>query len=76
MNRKDLRALTLMGPARDNQGSDPLAVPHLNNQLFMNSPLQLFVVSTNKLYTTVAYSGKKAGQILFLYLLLDCGFYL
>ena len=33
MNRKDLQALTLVGPSRDNQVLDPLAVLHLDNRL-------------------------------------------
>ena len=33
VNRKDLRALTLVGPTRDNLVIDPLAVLHLDNQL-------------------------------------------
>ena len=33
VNRKDLRAVTLVGPPRDNQEPDPLAVIHLDNQL-------------------------------------------
>ena len=33
MNRKDLRALTLVGPTRGNPVLDPLAALHLNNQL-------------------------------------------
>ena len=37
MNRKDLLALTLVGPPRDNPELDPLAVLHLDNQLFMCS---------------------------------------
>ena len=39
LNRKDLRALTLVGPTRDNPVLDPLAVLHLYNQLFINGPL-------------------------------------
>ena len=35
MNRKDLQALTLVGPTRNNPVLDPLAVLHLDNQLFM-----------------------------------------
>ena len=35
MNRKDLRALTLLGPPSDNPEPDPLAELHLENQLFM-----------------------------------------
>ena len=35
VNRKDLQALTLLGPTRDNPEPDPLAVLHLNNQLWM-----------------------------------------
>ena len=34
-NRKDLQALTLVGPPRDNLESDPLAVLHLDNWLFI-----------------------------------------
>ena len=34
MNRSDLRALTLVGPTRNIQALDPLAVQHLNNQLY------------------------------------------
>ena len=32
MNRKDLRALTLVGPTRNNPVLDPLAELHLDNQ--------------------------------------------
>ena len=35
VNRKDLQALTLMGPTRNNLVLDPLAVPHLDNRLYM-----------------------------------------
>ena len=35
MNRKDLRTLTLAGPTRNNPVLDPLAVQHLDNQLYM-----------------------------------------
>ena len=35
MNRKDLQALTLARPLRDNPEPDPLAVLHLDNQLFV-----------------------------------------
>ena len=35
VNRKDLRALTLVGPPRDNPEQDPLAVLHLHNRLCM-----------------------------------------
>ena len=31
-----MRALTLVGPTRDNMVLDPLAVLHLDNQLFIN----------------------------------------
>ena len=31
VNRKDLQALTLVGPTRDNPVPNPLAVLHLNN---------------------------------------------
>ena len=33
VNRKDLRALTLVGPTWDNPLLDPLAVLHLDNRL-------------------------------------------
>ena len=36
MNRKDYQALTLVGPTRGNPELDPLAVQHLDNQLFMS----------------------------------------
>ena len=39
VNRKDLRALTLVGPTRSNLVLDPLAKLHLDNPLFMNDPL-------------------------------------
>ena len=35
MNKKDLRALTLLGCTRVNPISDPLAVQHLYNQLYI-----------------------------------------
>ena len=35
MNRKDLQALTLVGPPRDNLELDPLAAQHLDNGLYM-----------------------------------------
>ena len=35
VNRKDLRALTLVGPTRNNQVLEPLAVLHLDNQLYI-----------------------------------------
>ena len=38
VNRNDLRALTLVGPPRDNPESDPLAVLHLDNRLCMKTP--------------------------------------
>ena len=31
MNRKDLRALTFVGPTRDDPVPDPLAITHLDN---------------------------------------------
>ena len=34
VNRKDLRALTLVGPTRDNPLLDPLAALHLDNRLY------------------------------------------
>ena len=41
VNRKDLRALTLVGPTRNNRILDPLAVLHLDNRLYiMNSNLK------------------------------------
>ena len=33
-NIKDLQALTLVGPTRENLVLDPLAIQHLDNQLF------------------------------------------
>ena len=33
VKKKDLRALTLLGPPRDNPEIDPLAVQHLDNRL-------------------------------------------
>ena len=35
VNRKDLRALTLMGPPRDNPEINPLPVLPLDSQLYM-----------------------------------------
>ena len=35
VNRKDLRAVTLVEPPKDNLEIDPLAVLHLNNQLYI-----------------------------------------
>ena len=35
VNSKDLRTLTLVGPAKDNPELDPLAVLHLDNRLFL-----------------------------------------
>ena len=37
LNIKELRALTLVGPTQNNPVSDPLAVLHFDNQLFMFS---------------------------------------
>ena len=37
VNRKDLRALTLVGPTRDNPEPDPLAVLHLDNRLYITT---------------------------------------
>ena len=34
VNRKDLLALTIVGPPRDNLELDPLVVLHLNNRLY------------------------------------------
>ena len=42
VNSKDLQALTLVGPRRENQVLDPLAIQHLNNGLFMNEPYNYF----------------------------------
>ena len=36
-NRKDLQALTLVGPTRENPVLDPLAVLHLDNWLCMKN---------------------------------------
>ena len=38
VNRKGLRALTLVGPTWNNPNQDPRAAPHLINQLFVNGP--------------------------------------
>ena len=35
MNRKDLWALTLEGPTKENLVPDPLAVEHLDNRLYI-----------------------------------------
>ena len=35
MNKTDLRALTLVGPTRENQVQDPLAVLNLDNLLYI-----------------------------------------
>ena len=40
MNRKDLRALTLVGPTRNNPELDLLAVLHLINRLCMMAEIQ------------------------------------
>ena len=45
MNRKDLRALSLVEPPRENLGLDPLAVEHLVHQLFIWK--SFFVILTN-----------------------------
>ena len=37
MNRKDLRASTLVGLSWENPILDPLAVPHLDNPLYIHS---------------------------------------
>ena len=34
---KDLRALTLVGPTRENPGLEPLAVLHLNDRLSLST---------------------------------------
>ena len=34
-DRKDLRALTLVGPTRENLVPDPLAVQHLDNRVYL-----------------------------------------
>ena len=44
VNKKDLRALNLEGPPKDNPEIDPLAVIHLDNQLCIP-----FVIGTEKL---------------------------
>ena len=41
MNAKDLQALTLVRPTRENRLLDPLTVLHLDNRLFLNVPLPL-----------------------------------
>ena len=41
MNKKDLQALTLVGPPRDNPELDPLAVLHLDNWLYMS---KIFII--------------------------------
>ena len=35
VNRKDLRALTLLGPTQDNPIPSPLTVLHLDNRLYI-----------------------------------------
>ena len=35
VNTKDLQALTLVGPAKDNPVPDPLAVTHFDNPLYI-----------------------------------------
>ena len=42
MKRKDLGALTFVGPPMDNPELDPLAVLHLENQLFMSPVSSVF----------------------------------
>ena len=41
MNRKELRALTLVGPTRDNPVLEPLAVLHINNRLYITCTYEL-----------------------------------
>ena len=52
VNRKDLRALTLMGLTWENPVPDPLAVKHLNNQLYIwivyLNPPWAFLLRTKK----------------------------
>ena len=43
-NRKDLQALILVGPTRDNWVLDPLAVLHLNNLAYILPRLHKFEV--------------------------------
>ena len=45
VKRKDLRASALMGLNQENPILGPLAVQHLNNQLFMNDPINDFFIS-------------------------------
>ena len=42
VNRKDLQALTLMGPTRENLVLDSLAVQHLHNQLYIYLQFSIF----------------------------------
>ena len=42
VNGIDLQALTLVGPTVTRPVLDPLAVMHLNNQLFMSASLHYF----------------------------------
>ena len=53
VNRKDLRAVTLVGPPRDNQEPDPLAAIHLDNQL------------DNRLYISAKIKNIKATKKVF-----------
>ena len=43
VNRKDLRASTLVGLNRESQAIDPLAVQHLNNPLYMLTLQSIFI---------------------------------
>ena len=45
VNRKDLQALNLVGPTKDNPVQDPLAVLHLNNRLYIFVTWASFLVS-------------------------------
>ena len=46
MSRKDLPALTLVGPTSENLIQDPLAIQHLDNRLFIIALLMVPATET------------------------------
>ena len=48
---KDLPALTLVGPTRNNPVLDPLAVLHLNNHLYISINFKLIFFSVQSIFT-------------------------
>ena len=66
VNRKDLRAFTLMEPTRDNPITDPLTITHHNNQLF------IYIIFFYPLWMTFILLCKKCKKTESWFIILFC----